>query len=101
MKDSEKVICAAIWFKDIHPRAHHRPTNTPGGVVLCGHRHPHVISQINAITGKKMAEVGKYIDGFLTDRNRFVDREEGANIFISNGGELKYSKTKLFSEDLY
>lgn len=41
--------------------------------------------------------------GFVTSSGRFVDREEAAKIALESGQieELKYSKTKLFSEDLY
>lgn len=98
---TEQIICAAIWYKEWEPRAVHRPINTPGGVVLCGHRHPHIISQMNALTGKRQAEMGKYIDGFLTNKNRFVDRVEAAQIWVSNGGTLNYSSKLLYSEDLY
>jgi len=97
---TEKIICAAIWYKDLE-RAHHRPINTPGGIVFCGHRHPHIISQINAVTGKRQCEHGKYIDGFLTNKNRFVDRHEGAKIWIENGNKLSYNDTILYSEDIY
>ena len=45
----ERILCAAIWLKEVD-RAHHRPINTPGGVVVCGHRHGHCISQIVALT---------------------------------------------------
>ena len=101
MNKEEKILCAAIWFKDINPRAIHRPKNTPGGVVLCGFRHGDVISQLSATTKLRMSEAGNSIQGFLTNHNRFVDRVEGAKIFIETGGELKHHKTKLFSEDLY
>lgn len=101
MKNKEYILCAAVWYKEIEPRATIRPINTPGGVVLCGFRHGDVISQISILTGKRQFELGKHVQGFLTNKNRFVDREEGAKIFIDNGGELKYSKYKLYSEDLY
>jgi len=98
---TERIICAAIWYKEIEPRAYHRPINTPGGVVLCGHRHPHIISQLNAMTGKRHGNIGNYKDGFLTNKNRFVDRIEGGKMWVSNGNKLKFHPTKLFSEDLY
>lgn len=98
---SEQILCAAIWYKGVIPRASHRPINTPGGVVLCGHRHGDIISQILPLTGEKQFKLGEHIQGFLTSKNRFVNREEGAEIFIKNGGTLKYSDTKLYSEDLY
>jgi hypothetical protein len=97
----EKILCAAIWYKEVIPRATHRPINTPGGVVLCGFRHGDCISQVLPLTGERQFKLGEHVQGFLTNKNRFVDREEGAEIFIKNGGVLKYSETKLYSEDLY
>lgn len=96
----EKILCSAIWLKDVE-RAYHRPINTPGGVVYCGFRHNHCISTIVAATGKKLHEHGEHVQGFLTNKNRFVNREEGANIWLSQGGKLKFSSTELYSEDLY
>lgn len=55
------------------------------------------------MTGKKQCEVGEEIQGFLTNKNRFVDREEAAKIALAAQQIdcLQYSKTKLYSEDLY
>lgn len=97
----EHILCAAIWYKEVTPRATNRPINTPGGVVLCGFRHGDVISQVLPLIEKRQFELGEHIQGFITSKNRFVDREEGAKIFIDCGGVLKYSETKLYSEDLY
>jgi len=96
----ENILCAAIWLKDVD-RASNRPINTAGGIVFCGYRHGDIISQIVTITNKKLYEHGEHIQGFLTNKNRFVDREEGAEIWIKNGGKLKYSSNLLYSEDLY
>lgn len=98
---TERILCSAIWYKDVQPRAVHRPINTPGGVVVSGFRHGHCISQIVPLTGERMFKLGDHIQGFLTNKNRFVDRVEGGEIWKSNGGELKYSKTELYSEDIY
>jgi hypothetical protein len=98
---NEHILCAAIWYKEIEPIATHRPINTPGGVVLCGFRHGDIISQVLPLVGERQYVLGEHIQGFLTNKNRFVDREEGAEVFIKNGGILKYSETKLYSEDLY
>lgn len=108
----EKILCAAIWYKNIEPRAVHRPKNTPGGVVLCGYRHGNVISQVVALTNKKHHELGESVQGFLTNENRFVDRKEGAviayNAFQVNDRRRWYEMTdqdwknrELYSEDLY
>ena len=56
---------------------------------------------VGPLKGERMFKLGEHVQGFLTNKNRFVDREEGAKIWIANGGELNYSKTQLYSEDLY
>ena len=100
----EKIICSAIWYKEL-PTPVHRPINVDKGVVVCGHRHPHCIHTMYSLTGKRSIEpeVGKYVQGFLTNKNRFVDRTEGAEIALESMQikELGYSSTQLFSEDLY
>jgi len=98
----ERIICAAIWYKDF-PTAVFGPTNVDKGIVFCGHRHLHCLHQQVAITGKRQAEAGEYIDGFLTDTNRFVGREEAAKIALEAGqvDKLNYSRSRLYSEDLY
>ena len=43
--------------------------------------------------------VGEHVQGFLTNKNRFVDRTEAAEIFIACGGKPKFRE--LYSEDIY
>jgi hypothetical protein len=103
----EKILCAAIWFKDLPslvddiPSSLLRPVNCDRGIVFCGHRHPHCLYQMVALTGKSSYVAGESSQGFLTNLNRFVDRKEGAMIHIANGGMLSYSDNTLYSEDLY
>ena len=107
----EMVICSAIWYKELPlvkndiPKSHIYPKNISQGLVFCGHRHPHCMYTMIAITGKRSCEteVGKYEQGFLTNLNRFVDRTEGANIALACGqiDKLNYSTKELYSEDLY
>lgn len=105
----ETIICSAIWYKDLQlirndvPKDAMNPTNVDVGIVFCGYRHSHCMYSMVAITGKRSVEVevGEYVQGFLTNKNRFVDREEGAKIFIAGGGKLNYGSKKLYSEDLY
>ena len=98
----EKIICAAVWYKDL-PTPVHGPVNIDRGIVFSGHRHVHCMHQMVTIFGKRNYEAGEYIEGFLTNKNRFVDRVEGGVIAIESGqvNKLNYSSTKLFSEDLY
>ena len=107
----EMVICSAIWYKDLPlvkndiPKSHIYPINVGCGLVFCGYRHPHCMYSMIAITGKRSVtvEVGDYEQGFLTNFNRFVDREEGAKIAFACGQieKLNYSTKELYSEDLY
>lgn len=98
----ERILCSAIWLTEVE-RAHHRPINTPDGVVYCGYRHNHCIATIVASTGKRLHEHGNHVQGFLTNKNRFVDRVEGGRIAVACGQieKLRFSKDELYSEDLY
>jgi len=105
----EQILCAAIWYKELPlvnndiPSSLLRPQNCETGIVFCGHRHPHCLYQMVAITGKYQHEAGEEVQGFLTNKNRFVDREEGAKIALACGqiDKLNFSGNKLYSEDLY
>ncbi len=102
----EKILCAAIWYKD-QLKPVHTVTNCETGVVLCGHRHAHIIHQHVSLLGKSAFEMGEYVQGFLTNRNRFVDRKEAYKIAFENnqiiGPNKGYSENAigLTSEDLY
>jgi hypothetical protein len=103
----ERIICSAIWYK-MQPTAKLMPINIDYGVVLCGHRHPHIIYQMLALTGLRTVQsgensVGDNEQGFLTNLNRFVNRKEAwiiaekANQIINVSG----GKCTLYSEDIY
>lgn len=93
-KEAEIVICAAVRFN---------------GKVWRGNRHPHAIAAMRdelsyTMTRKQMDEAKIDTEqGFVTSRNRYVDREEGLAIQKAAGipcfrGEYSY---QLYSEDLY
>lgn len=103
----EIILCAAIWYQDL-ATAIRRPTNINKGLVVLGHRHPDCISTVLCLSGKRTVEisddgVGKTIQGFITNTNRFVDREEAAIIALNSKqiSKLNYSNVTLYSEDLY
>jgi len=112
--DTETIICSAIWYKDLPlkkteiPHSVMYPINVNSGAVFCGHRHPHCMYTMVAITGLRSVTfaddaAGEFEQGFLTNLNRFVDRSEGAKIALASGQveKLEYSSTELYSEDLY
>ena len=105
----EYILCAAVWYKDLPMKRPEvldnrgfRPYNVDRGVVISGWRHGNCIYQMVAITGLRSipAEAGEEIQGFLTSKNRFVDRKEAGEIAFANG-QTDELKTTLYSEDLY
>lgn len=108
-KDKEYILCAAVWYLelpmvkgDILNNRGFRPYNVDKGIVFSGWRHGNCIYQMVAVTGLRSvpAEAGPEIQGFLTNKNRFVDREEAAKIAYESGQTEKLL-VRLFSEDLY
>lgn len=99
----ELVLCAAIWYKE-QSNSRFLPENIKEGVVVCGYRHPHCMHAFISLTGLRSVEpeCGKYVQGFLTNRNRFLNRKEAAELVLSTGQikELHFSD-ELYSEDLY
>lgn len=82
----EIILCAAIWYKDIPIKlliiSNTLPINCDKGLVFCGHRHGQCMHTMTSVTGLRSVktEVGNYIQGFLTNKNRFVDRQEAYSI---------------------
>lgn len=81
----EKILCAAIWYKDIPLKKTFEgnvlPINCDRGIVFCGFRHPHCMYSMCSVTGLRSVTnaadgVGEHVQGFLTNLNRFVDRKE-------------------------
>jgi hypothetical protein len=105
----EYICCAAIWYEDM-PTNRLLPTNIKNGIVICGHRHGHCIADFKYLTGKKTVgtDCGEFQQGFLTSLNRFVTREEAAEIALLQGqfkddfekAEVERSHY-LFSESIY
>lgn len=93
----EKIICAAIYYND-YTKHQHQPTNINTGFVICGYRHCSILSTAYVLcVGKHLEKV----EGFLTNRNRFLDRAD-AKIVAIQSGQIKETKfNELYSEDLY
>ncbi len=104
----EYILCAAIWYKDIPMKKKIPgvlPVNCNKGLVITGHRHGQCMWVMGSLTGLRSVTnasdgVGDYKQGFLTNKNRFVDRKEGA-IIAFNADQIKERKETLYSEDLY
>jgi hypothetical protein len=108
MEKKEYILCAAIWYKDISlkkdiPQV--LPKNCDRGLVVLGHRHGQAMWTMSCLTGLRSVEnaedgVGEHEQGFLTNLNRFVDREEAAQIAFDSG-QIDQHTITLYSEDLY
>ncbi len=70
------------------------------GTVYVGSRHSDAIMSAATLTGDRPI-TGE--QGFLTSDGRFVSRTEGAKIALKSKQiiALRFSKTELFSEDLW
>jgi len=109
----EKIVCAAIWYKDLPREIDIRgfqPFNINQGIVVCGLRHGNCIATVKELSGLRTSKlapdsVGETVQGFITTENRFVDREEAYNIASDNNqiiNEFKPCNNRvLFTEDLY
>jgi hypothetical protein len=95
INNKEYIICSAIWFDDgvKHP---HQPKNIDIGYVVCGRRH-HNCFQIQFMIDINHIEREQ---GFLTNTDRFVDREEAGQIAY-DAGQITEKNNFLFSEDLW
>lgn len=104
-RSKEYILCAAIWYRQIPLKKKEiieNPINVDYGAVFCGYRHDHCKGTMVAVTGIRsvLPEVGEYVQGFLTNKNRFVDRAEAAEIARS-AEQVASDVTYLYSEDLY
>jgi hypothetical protein len=110
-EDRERIICAANYYQDglIHQ---HQPKNISNGFVTCGRRHHNCIGTFALIVGFPYTEEGGKIQntevqGFLTNKNLFVDRKEAykiafkANQIIGPNKGHEENEIGLTSEDLY
>lgn len=94
----EKVICAAIHYDDEKEYVH-QPENIKSGYVICGHRH-HNCMVIKFILTDNEGEKCKITQGFLTNKNRFLDRKEAFKL-ASSYMNVEGRNGCLYSEDLY
>jgi len=106
----EKILCAAIWYKELPIEIDARgfqPVNTDIGIVVTGYRHGNCIATVKELSGLRSVKlapdgVGELKQGFLTNKNRFVDRQEAMIIARKANQLINEDHTDtLFSEDLY
>lgn len=100
----ERIIMSANYY-DNGIEFVHQPFNIKTGVVLCGMRHHNIIANFCILTGETIGDNCE--QGFLTSKNRFVGRNEAANI-ARRANQIKWTdksidwkKVELYSEDIY
>ena len=98
------IICAAIWYNDGKVR-HNLPRNIKTGIVVGGWRHGNCITMLHEMfPGRDYIINNKdgktTIQGFLTNKGMFVDREEAGKIAFE-AKQISAPNDYLFSEDLY
>ena len=105
--NKEFILCAAIHFDDgiIYLK---QPENVKRGFVLTGFRHPNIIQNYKDLLDEthtfKVLTNG--IEGFLTSKNNFVNREDAFWIAKNQNQIRNYTSdddevAQLISEDLY
>ncbi len=97
---TERILCAAVWYPD-GPTLTHAPQHPLGsGLVLCGHDHAAIIQQAAFFKGWRSPQDNQ---GFITNTNRFVGRQEAwriAEAAAQVGGHMNAEPRDLYSEDL-
>jgi len=107
MKDqNERIVCASIHFDD-GKQYSHQPKNIINGICVNGLRHANCFAMAVVLFGMMGERSKKGIietQGFLTNKNRFVDRTEAGKIALACGQIEKlsyYNGQELDSSDLY
>ena len=100
----EYILCAANHYND-GKKHNHQPKNIDSGFVVCGRRHHNCITTFAIIVGFPYDENALELrrterQGFLTNEDRFVEREEAAQIAFE-AGQIKQHTITLYSEDVY
>jgi hypothetical protein len=96
----EYLLCSAIWFDDGIDTYVHQPRNVKTGFVVCGRRHHNCFTIKAMLQGAGRKDYKDEVQGFLTNKDRFVDRYEAAKIaFVS--GQIKEATERLYSEDVW
>lgn len=97
---TEYVMCAANWIDD-GKHYTHKPFNISTGLVFCGWRHGSIFEQ----TEKQFPHWAfgiHTIQGFLTTKNRFLNRTDALEL-VKRTGQLTNPLigSELTSEDLW
>jgi hypothetical protein len=99
-EEIEYVLCAANWIND-DKHYTHKPFNINTGLVFSGWRHSSIFEQSEFqfpywLCGQLT------IQGFLTNKNRFLNRADALKLVLENGQLMKpLIGSELTSKDLW
>ena len=79
----EYIMCAANYYDDGEGHTF-QPYNIDKGFIICGWRHPNAGHSYLA-SNKDAKNWDNCIQGFLTTKNRFLNRQEALELVIENG----------------
>ena len=96
----EYILCSAILYNNGKEYVH-QPINVDSGFVICGQRHHNCYMTAYILNADEKILGLEHIEGFLTSKNRFVDRIEGLDIAIKANQVNNNSLSNLHSEDLW
>lgn len=104
--EREYILCSANYYNDGIDHTH-KPFNIDKGFILSGWRHHNcnsIFVQMYGFPYKDYAlKIKKTeVQGFITNKNRFLDRKEALKL-VKENGQLKKSLigSELTSEDLW
>lgn len=100
----ERVLCAAIWYKN-GKKYPHMPKNVDSGIMVSGNGHSICNTLLKTMFPNREYITDNHdgkttIQGFITSHRRFVDRTEAAEIAFKIG-QIPNPIKILYSEDLY
>lgn len=97
--NKEFILCAAVWVQDDEVHVH-QPSNIHQGFVICGFRHGFIFNTLGILDPERTYLRKRPIQGFLTNKNRFLNRRAAAAL-AHKAGQTEVLMEELFSEDVY
>jgi len=104
IETKERVLLSAVWCRhgELLP---HNPYSVDKGFVVTGFMHCSCFLIMSLLPRNLVGSKKNHVQGFITNKNRFVDRVEGLAIaLLADQIDLskKFNpKDKLMSEDLF
>lgn len=95
----EYLLCAAIYYQD-GKRYKHQPKNIESGIVVCGRRHHNCYITLSSLLGDKYDIKLTHNQGFVTSKDRYLERKEAAQVAFECG-QVKELNNTIFSEMLW